>query len=211
LPVIAEVVGREHPEQVIVIGGHIDSWDPAQGAQDDGGGVMIAWETIRLIKELGLIPRRTIRCVLWTNEENGGRGGSQYYADHVGDMANHIAAIESDSGVYAPTGMGWASKKPNGYHYMENLFQRFVTHQLHVKMIMGGGGADISPMTSNGVPGLSTENAASRSDPWQYFWIHHTYADTFDKIDQGEMNQNLAMLAATAYLLAELEQPLPRD
>jgi carboxypeptidase Q len=110
--VIAELKGSEKPDEVVLISGHFDSWDVGQGAHDDGGGCIVVWETVRLLKELGLKPRRTIRVVLWTNEENGLRGGNAYRDAHRTEIAKHILAIESDSGVYRPEGFGLAATAP---------------------------------------------------------------------------------------------------
>ncbi|HEY0350930.1 MAG TPA: M20/M25/M40 family metallo-hydrolase, partial [Gemmatimonadales bacterium] len=102
--VVAEVIGRERPDEVVVLGGHIDSWDVGQGAMDDGGGAVAAWEAVRLIHRLGLRPRRTIRVVLWTNEENGGKGALAYRDAHAGQLTNHVLAMESDNGAFTPHG-----------------------------------------------------------------------------------------------------------
>jgi carboxypeptidase Q len=102
---VAEIRGREKPDEVVVIGGHIDSWDVGQGAMDDAGGVVAAWEAVRLMKKLGLRPRRTVRVVGWTNEENGTKGGVTYRATHAADVDKHVFALESDNGVFRPLGI----------------------------------------------------------------------------------------------------------
>ncbi len=107
--VMAELKGRDKPDEIMLISGHFDSWDVGQGAHDDGGGCIVAWEAIRLLKKLNLRPRRTIRAVLFTNEENGLRGATAYREAHKGEIANHLLAIESDSGVFRPTGFGLAA------------------------------------------------------------------------------------------------------
>ncbi|HYP00603.1 MAG TPA: M20/M25/M40 family metallo-hydrolase, partial [Pyrinomonadaceae bacterium] len=107
--VVAEIKGSEKPDEIVLVSGHFDSWDVGQGAHDDGGGCIIAWETVRLLKELGLRPRRTIRAVLYTNEENGLRGGTAYLEAHRAELAKHVLAIESDSGIYRPEGFGLAA------------------------------------------------------------------------------------------------------
>ena len=109
--VIGELPGSEFPEEVVVMGGHIDSWDVGQGAMDDGGGCVAAWEALRIIKELGLKPKRTIRVVMWTNEENGTRGGNAYRDNHMDNLKNHILAIESDGGVFSPEGFGFTGSE----------------------------------------------------------------------------------------------------
>src|SRR5207253_10309503 len=106
--VVAELRGREHPDEIVVVGGHLDSWDVGAGATDDGGGCVVAWEALRLMKKLGLRPRRTVRLVLWTNEENGGRGGLAYRDQHRAELARHVMMLESDTGVFRPRGFGFS-------------------------------------------------------------------------------------------------------
>ncbi len=141
--VVAELVGSEHPDEVVVISGHIDSWDVGQGAMDDGGGAFAAWEAVRLMKELGIRPKRTIRVVMWTNEENGGRGGRGYLDAHRADLGKHVAAIESDNGVFSPDGFrfqgtdqGLAAARAIG-----SLMDRIKA----TKMERGGAEADVGP------------------------------------------------------------------
>jgi Zn-dependent M28 family amino/carboxypeptidase len=204
--VIGELRGRTNPEEVVVIGGHIDAWDVGHGAHDDGGGCVIAMEAINVLRKLDLIPRRTIRVVLWTNEENGLRGGRAYAEQHADELANHVAAIESDSGVFKPTGYGISCT--------DEVRQRRAVEQ--VKEILsllssigpmtakeGGGGADISPMKESGVVLMGHEVEGSR-----YFDYHHTEADTIDKVDPTELSQNVAVLATVAYVLADMPHRL---
>jgi carboxypeptidase Q len=201
--VVAELKGSDHPDEVVVIGGHIDSWDVGQGANDDGGGCIIAWETVRLLKELGLRPRRTIRVVLFTNEENGTRGGTAYKDSHKAELSKHILAIESDSGIFKPEGLGLAANAPP---------QTRANLQEIVKLLSGigadrvadsGGGADIGAMMREGVAGASFNVSGST-----YFNIHHTQADTLDKIDPKDLALCVAALAVIAYTVADLPQPL---
>jgi carboxypeptidase Q len=197
--VVAEIKGSERPDDVVVIGGHLDSWDVGQGAHDDGGGCIVAWETLRLLKELGLKPRRTIRAVLFTNEENGTRGGNAYHDAHRAELSKHVFAIESDSGVYKPEGFGLASTAP--LQVRSNL-------QEIAKLLSGigadhiadnGGGADIGPMMRDGVIGASLD-----VDGTHYFDIHHTQADTLDKVDPRELALCVATMAVMAYTVADL-------
>src|SRR5204862_1433192 len=109
--VVGEIRGRERPDEFVVIGGHLDSWDVGAGASDDGGGCIATWEALRLMKKLGLQPRRTVRIVLWTNEENGGRGGLAYRDRHLTELGNHVMMLESDSGVFRPTGFGFSGSE----------------------------------------------------------------------------------------------------
>lgn len=201
--VIAELKGSERPNEIVLIGGHFDSWDVGQGAHDDGGGCIVAWEAARLLKELGLRPRRTIRVVLYTNEENGLRGGLAYHDAHRAEIPNHILAIESDSGVYRPEGFGLAETAP--LQVRSNL-------QEIAKLLSGigadgiaatGGGADIGPITREGVVGASLD-----VDGTHYFDIHHTQADTLDKVNPRELALCVATMAVMAYTVADLPEGL---
>lgn len=208
--VIAEVVGREHPEEVVVIGGHSDSWDIGQGAVDDASGVVVTWEAARLLKALGLRPRRTVRVVAWTNEENGLRGAVAYRESLDSTaLANHVVALESDFGVYEPVGFGftgsdeaYALVKP-----IEALIAPLLGESdiFETGIIPGGGGADIGPLMREGVPGMSLNTDAAR-----YFWVHHTAADTVDKLDPGEFARAVAATAVLVYVIAEMPERLPR-
>lgn len=201
--IVADLKGSEKPDEVVLIGGHFDSWDVGQGAHDDGGGCIIAWEAVRLLKELGLKPRRTIRVVLYTNEENGTRGGTAYRDAHKEELAKHILAIETDSGTYRPEGLGLAATaSPQA---RANLMEI-------AKLLAGigangigpnGGGADIGAMTRDGVLGASLDVDGSK-----YFDIHHTHADTLDKIDPRDLALCIATMAVFAYTVADMPQPL---
>jgi len=200
--VVAELRGREHPEQVVVMGGHTDSWDVGQGAQDDAGGVVAAWEALRLIKALGLQPRRTIRVVGWTNEENGLRGGLAYRDQHAAELTDHVVAIESDGGIFKPVGFGFTGSDSARAILREvvRLLERLDADSL----LAGGGGADIGPIMQRGVPGMSHVTEGD------YFWYHHTDADTVDKVDPRDLARSVAMMAVMAYVLADMPTRLPR-
>ena len=199
--VMGELRGREKPGEIVVMGGHIDSWDVGQGAMDDAGGVVVAWEAIRLLKRLGLTPRRTIRVVGWTNEENGGRGGAAYRDAHKSET--HQLAIESDGGVFAPLGFGFTGS-PAARAIVEAIGGLLAPINAG-KIGASGGGADIGPMMATGVPGMGLNVDGSR-----YFWFHHTEADTADKLDRAEVQRCVAVMAVMAYIAADLEQGLPR-
>ena len=197
--VIAEIKGSEKPDEVIVIGGHFDSWDVGQGAHDDGGGCIVAWETVRLLKELGLKPRRTIRVVLYTNEENGLRGGNAYHDAHKAELAKHILAIESDSGVYRPEGFGLAETAPLQVRANMLEIAKLLSGIGADQIAADGGGADIGPMMRDGVPGASLD-----VDGTHYFDIHHTPADTLDKVNPRELALCVATMAVMAYTVADM-------
>ena len=201
--VMGEIVGSEYPDEVIVLGGHIDSWDAGQGAHDDGGGCVAAWQAIKLIKDLGIKPKRTIRAVMWTNEENGLRGGEAYRDAHFNELDNHILAMESDAGVFKPSGFGFS-----GSDKAFNMLQDIGTLLKRIEsgiITKGGGGADIGPIMREGVPGMGLKVDGSR-----YFWYHHTPADTFDKVDKDEFNRCVATMAVMAYVVADMDERLPR-
>lgn len=198
---IAELRGRELPDEIVVIGGHIDSWDVGDGSTDDGSGCIMAMEAARMLKALDLVPRRTIRVVLWTNEENGLRGGRAYFDAHASEL--HAAGIESDSGAGAPWGFGIGKEQPDLDALLPYapLFAELGADNFG----LGGGGADISPLTGVGMLGVGL-----RPDTSHYFDLHHSPADTIDKIDPADLERNAAAMALMAYILAEreLDEPL---
>jgi len=202
--VMGEIVGRERPDEVVVFGGHIDSWDVGQGAMDDAGGVVVAWEALRVMKELGLRPRRTIRVVGWTNEENGGKGGNGYRDAHRNELEKHVLAIESDGGVFKPSGFGFTGSDQAFaiVQQVGKLLERIGAGQI----TRGGGGADIAPIMQLGVPGMGLNVDGTR-----YFWFHHSEADTLDKLDPREVALCVAAMAVMAYVIADLPEPLPRQ
>jgi carboxypeptidase Q len=201
--VVGEIRGSERPDEVVVLGGHIDSWDVGQGAMDDGGGVVAAWEALRLMKRLGLRPRRTVRVVGWTNEENGLRGGNAYRDAHAAELAGHVLAIETDGGVFRPLGFGFQGSDPALAIAREvgGLLKRIGADSV----AKGGGGADIGPIMERGVPGMGLNVDGAR-----YFWFHHSDADTIDKLDPRDMGLSVATLAVMAYVIADLPDRLPR-
>ena len=201
--VMGEITGSEYPDEVIVLGGHIDSWDVGQGAHDDGGGCVAAWQAVKLIKDLGLKPKRTIRAVMWTNEENGLRGGEAYRDAHFNELDNHILAMESDAGVFKPSGFGF-SGPDESLKILQDI--RTLLYRIDSGIITkGGGGADIGPIMREGVPGMGLSVDGSR-----YFWYHHTPADTYDKVDKDEFNRCVATMPLMAYVVADMDNRLPR-
>lgn len=202
--VIAELPGREKPEEIVVVGGHLDSWDVGTGAHDDGAGCLACWQAVVLMKRLGLVPRRTVRVVLWTNEENGLRG-AQAYREWVGDgVRNHVAAIEMDGGAERPVGFGVSALTAG-----QEVQDRAVAQAQQVgallagigsnQVVTGGGGADIGPLMREGVPGLGLRTVGER-----YFHWHHTHADTLDHVDKEHFRMCMATVAVMAWGLAEM-------
>ncbi|HEX9365937.1 MAG TPA: M20/M25/M40 family metallo-hydrolase [Vicinamibacterales bacterium] len=199
--VVGELRGRELPNEIVVIGGHFDSWDVGTGSTDDGGGAIATWEALRLMKTLNLRPRRTVRVVLWTNEENGGRGGLGYRDQHLAELPNHVMMMESDSGVFRPTGFGFTGTDAARARVRDIAT---LLAGIHAETIApSGGGADIGPSVQQaGIPALSLEVDGN------YFLIHHTPADTIDKIDPLEIARSSAAIAVMTYVIAEMPERL---
>jgi carboxypeptidase Q len=199
--VVGDLKGTRQPDQVVLVSGHLDSWDVGQGAMDDGGGMVAAWEAVRLLKRLGLRPKRTIRVVGWTNEENGARGGQAYRNDH--EAERHILAIESDAGTFRPRGVDFMGTD-SALAIIREIAPLLDPIQ-SAGVTAGGGETDISFLVADGVPGLGLDVEDSR-----YFWYHHTQGDTLDKLDPADLARCVATLALMAYVVADLENPLPR-
>ena len=202
--VIGEIPGWEKPEQIVVIGGHIDSWDVGAGAQDDGSGIITALEAAHLIHKLGLKPRRTLRVVFWTNEENGGAGGLAYREWAGNNVRNHVAAIEMDGGAEKPVGFG-ISSTGDGQAVLGKLREiGKLLDRIDAGSIQpGGGGADIAPLMRDGVPGLAVRTAGTH-----YFDWHHSRADTADKVKPEDLRANIAAMAVMAFILADMPDNL---
>jgi hypothetical protein len=202
--VIADWKGTEHPEQVVVVSGHLDSWDLGTGAIDDGAGVVVSMQAIHLLKELGIHPRRTVRFIAWMSEEEGSQGAAQYMVDHKADFANHMGAIESDLGADHPTGIYYAGKPALG---------QWLRPVAQVLDAIGAATLDASPETGEDIGGL-TENGVPSFAPVQdsrfYFNYHHTAADTFDKVDPRHLGENAAVVTVLAYALADSAEPAAR-
>jgi carboxypeptidase Q len=202
--VIGEIRGRERPDEIVLVGGHFDSWDVGTGASDDGVGCIVTWEAARIMRKLNLQPRRTVRVVLFTNEENGLRGGSAYRDRYKADAAKHILAIESDSGVFAPARIGFTGSEPAQRIIRE--IGALLTPLGLQDIGSGGGGADIGPIAQAGkVPMI-----AYQGDPTRYFTIHHTPADTIDRIAAEDVSKAAAALGVLTWVVAELPETLPK-
>jgi Zn-dependent M28 family amino/carboxypeptidase len=202
--VIADLKGTEKPDEVVIVSGHLDSWDLGQGAIDDGAGVAVSMSVPYLIKSLGLKPKRTIRFIAWMNEENGGRGSAAYETEQEPNLANHFAAIESDLGASHPLGFEFAGKA-EALPYLRPISNVLLAQGAGLSRTQAGVGSDVGPLTQKGVPSFA---------PWfnqqTYFNYHHTAADTFDKINPREIAEVSSVMTVLAFGLANLEQPLPR-
>jgi len=203
--VVGDIKGSEHPEQVVIVSGHLDSWDLGTGAIDDGAGVAVSMEAANLIQKLHLKPKRTIRVIAWMNEENGSAGSKQYAKDHEKDWANHFAAMETDNGAGHPIGL-YIKAKPEVKTLLKPVAAILQESGAGMLALSEHAGADIEPMEKVGVPAF-----APIQDNRFYFNYHHTPADTLDKIVPKELAENSAVVAVAAYALANSEQPLPRS
>jgi len=204
--VVAELRGSTNPDEIVVISGHLDSWDVGQGAQDDGGGCVMAMETLNVLRKLGLRPRRTIRVVLWTAEEVGLYGAKAYARDHADELARHVAAIEADSGSFQPVNYSLdcadQKKKERAAEQMRDVLA-LCSPVAPLTLKVGFAAADVGQMKPGGVVVMG-----HNSDSSHYFDYHHTHADTVDKIDPDELKRNVAVMAVVAYTIADLPQRL---
>lgn len=204
--VVADLRGRERPDEIVLIGAHIDSWDVGQGAHDDGAGVVAVMEAAALLARLDLRPRRTIRVVLFTNEENGVRGARAYAEAHRDELGRHVAALEMDSGGFAPLGFGTGNMGPRSRSRVADV-ATLLWRIGATRVTDGGTGADIEVALGDaGVPllGLTVDGRT-------YFDIHHTEADTLDKVDPEDLRRDVAAIAVMAYVLAEMPDRLGQD
>ena len=202
--VVADLKGSRNPEQVVIVSGHLDSWDLGTGAIDAGAGVAVSMEVAHLVQQLKLKPKRTIRVIAWMNEENGLRGGKGYAADHTAELANHVAAMETDGGAGHPVGMNIRGK-PEIPVFLAPVAKVLRGIGASIISMVEHTGADISPMEPAGVPTFHPIQ-----DGRTYFQYHHTAADTLDKVDPKHLAENAAVNVVYAYALANGEMPLPR-
>jgi len=202
--VIADWKGTEHPEQVVIVSGHLDSWDLGTGAIDDGAGVVVSMQAIHLLSQLGIHPKRTVRFIAWMSEEEGSQGAQTYVSEHGSEVANHIGAIESDSGAGHPTGILFTGKP---------ALESWLRPVNQVLEPIGAAGLTPSPETGEDISGLTDKGVPSfapNQDGRFYFNYHHTPADTFDKVDAHELSENAALMTVLAYALADSPEPAPR-
>lgn len=200
--VVGEIVGRERPDEIVLVGGHLDSWDVGTGASDDAVGCIVTWEALRLMKVLGLRPRRTVRLVLFTNEENGFSGANAYLARHRAAASRHVFALEADSGVFAPASLGF-SGSPSARATVSQIAS--LLSALGMSTVgPTGGGADIGPIAEAG----NVPTMAYLGDTSKYFVIHHTDADTIERIAPDEVSRAAAAIAVMTYVVAEMPDRL---
>jgi Zn-dependent M28 family amino/carboxypeptidase len=203
--VIADLKGSEKPDEIVIVSGHLDSWDLGTGALDDAVGVAVSMQVPYLLKQLHLRPKRTIRMIAYMNEENGLVGGTTYAREETANLANHFAAIESDLGASHPVGILFTGKAEI-LPFLAPITAVLREHGSGMAQLQPGGvGADIGPLTQRGVPSF-----APFFDTRTYFNYHHTEADTFDKVDARHLAETGSVMAVLSYALANLEQPLPR-
>jgi Zn-dependent M28 family amino/carboxypeptidase len=204
--VVADLKGSEHPEQIVIVSGHLDSWDLGRGAIDDGAGVAVAMATAELLQRLHLHPRRTLRLIAWMDEENGGGGSKAYAKTHRNELANHVAAIESDAGAGHP--LGYELKmSPDALAALRPLLDVLgPVGSTIFEPSRYSPGADIEPLVEAGVPGIGI-----MQDGRKYFDYHHTAADTLDKVNPQELRENSAAMAVMGYALAAMPEALPRE
>jgi carboxypeptidase Q len=199
--IVGEIRGGEQPNEIVLVSGHLDSWDVGTGSTDDGGGCIVTWEALRLMKKLNLRPRRTVRVVLWTNEENGLRGGQGYLERHRDELSSHVLMFESDSGVFRPVGFGFSGSEAGRARVTEiaTLLRGIQADRISAS----GEGADIGPSVEAAhMPSMSLDVDGN------YFLIHHTPADTIDKIDPMDMSRAAAAIAVLSYVVADMEMRL---
>lgn len=202
--VIADVRGREHPEEIVLVGAHIDGWDVGQGAHDDGTGCGQCLEVVRLFAALAERPRRTLRMVLFTNEENGQAGGLAYHREHLEDMPHHVLALESDRGGFAPRGFT-TNAADAGFAILKELCAE-LDFASAGELRVGGGGADIGPMAASGVPLVGF-----LPDSQRYFDLHHSHRDTLAQVSHREVNLGAGAIAALLWGVAEREERFPAN
>jgi len=202
--VMGDIKGSEHPEQIVIVSGHLDSWDLGTGAIDDAAGVAVSMEAANLIQKLHLKPKRTIRVIAWMNEENGLAGAKQYIKDHAKEMSNHFAAMETDLGAGHPVGIN-VKGKPEVKKMLAPVAALLQTSGAGVLNLVEHCGSDIGPLEKAGVPAFSPIQ-----DSRFYFNYHHSPADTLDKIVPKELAENSAVVTVLAFALANMETPLPR-
>eukprot|EP01114_Cavostelium_apophysatum_P012447 TRINITY_DN2789_c0_g1_i1.p1 TRINITY_DN2789_c0_g1~~TRINITY_DN2789_c0_g1_i1.p1 ORF type:complete len:536 (-),score=73.19 TRINITY_DN2789_c0_g1_i1:81-1688(-) len=216
--IIAELQGAELPEEVIVLGGHSDSWDVGTGCVDDGGGLFTSWHAVKLLSQLvqsGVIPRpkRTIRNVLWVDEEISQRGAITYYEDHISELANHVIAMESDGGNFETIGFGFSGTN-EAYDIVSSIAETLLSPIGAGNMTFGNGAdTDTGPLVQAGVPGASLTSSGFEVNGTaaHYFFYHHSNSDTFTAINMEGIKTSVAAFAVLTYVIADMDQRLPNS
>jgi carboxypeptidase Q len=203
--VIADWKGSEHPEQIVVVSGHLDSWDLGTGAIDDGAGIVVSMQAVQLMKKLGIHPKRTIRFIAWMDEEQGSDGAQTYVQEHAAEISNHVGTLESDLGAGHPTGITFAGK-PELEKWLQPVARTLDPIGASTVQSNTDAGEDISFINEKGVPGFTPTQ-----DSRFYFNYHHTAADTFDKVNPRELNENAAVMSVLAYALADSSEVAPHS
>jgi carboxypeptidase Q len=201
---VAEITGSKYPEQVVLVSGHLDSWDVGQGAMDDGGGAFISWQALSIIRQLGLKPKRTMRAVLWTAEEFGLIGGQAYWDQHKADIANFDLVMESDIGTFTPLGIAFSGNAA-ATKIMQQLVSTLLTSVNATQLKSGAEVSDVPWWIQNGVPGGSLLNANQ-----DYFFYHHSNADTMTVEDAHALDLCSAVWAVVSFAVADMDDMLPR-
>ncbi|CAN7994342.1 unnamed protein product, partial [Ixodes hexagonus] len=201
---IGEVRGWMHPEEVVLVSGHLDSWDVGQGAMDDGGGAFISWRALSLLRSLGLRPRRTLRCVLWTAEEEGIWGARAHFERHRSELPNLNVVMESDMGTFKPLGLVLSSSNPAARCITKHVVNLMDAINATV-LLFGNDGPDLVPWVEQGVPAVSLHTANEK-----YFYFHHSEGDTMTVEDPVNLDLCTAFWAAVSFVFADLSERLPR-
>ena len=202
--VVAEIRGRERPDEIVLVGAHLDSWDVGTGASDDAAGCIVTWEALRLMKALGIRPRRTVRLVLWENEEHGLRGANAYAERYREQASQHVMALEADSGLFAPASLGFTGSEAARQVMLR--ISGLLAPLNFPAIVQGGGGADIDPIARAG----NVPTMAYLGDATRLFLIHHTAADTIERIAPEEVSRAAAAIAIVTYAVAEMPERLPK-
>lgn len=202
--VVGEIIGHEFPDEIVVVGGHLDAWDVGCGAHDDGAGICHSLEAMRLLRLVGFQPRRTIRCVLFMNEENGVRGGNAYYESHLADMGDHVFALESDRGGFVPRGFSTDANE-EALAILRRIGALLGSIGAD-KVQPGGGGVDIGPMTKSGVVTMGL-----LPDSQRYFDVHHSENDVIAAVNERELELGAAAVATMIAVVADLPERIPAN
>lgn len=201
---LIDLKGSEHPEKLVIVSGHIDSWDVGQGAMDDGGGMFVSWAAPVILKRLNLTPKRTVRAIFWTAEELGLIGAHAYKEAHINETDNINFIMESDEGTFAPLGLAVSGPHKTRCIVAE-ILKLFQSINASTLVEEDSPGSDIAIFTGNGIPGASLHN-----DNGKYFWYHHTEADTMNVENPEELDLGAAFWTAVAYIIADLSIDIPR-